>query len=106
MRDTVLTSGQRTVAAAVQTSAAILADTGIVSARLDARVLMAHVLGTGREALIANPTQPLSTAQDTAYGELVSRRAARVPVSRLLGWREVLELGVCCRYLRAGSAPG
>ncbi len=54
---------------------------------LDAAILLAHVLGVGRIALIAHPEQTLLPDQAAVYGALIRRRAAGVPIAYLLGRR-------------------
>lgn len=62
------------------------------SARLDAEVLLAHVLDKPRSHLHAWPEKPLSGAQATAFEALVARRAAGEPVAHLTGLREFWSL--------------
>ncbi|MDP6346438.1 MAG: peptide chain release factor N(5)-glutamine methyltransferase [Alphaproteobacteria bacterium] len=61
---------------------------GVGDAGLDASVLLAHALGTDRLALIRDPDRRLSPAETARYETLIGGRAARQPVSRLLGRRE------------------
>ena len=61
-----------------------LTDAGIDSARVDAELLAAHVVGVERARL---PMVPLvDPATITAYRELVAERARRVPLHHLTGW--------------------
>jgi release factor glutamine methyltransferase len=64
----------------------ILAHTPDVEA-LDAPVLLAHVLGVDRVALIAHPERTLTPAEDARFRALVKRRAAGEPVPYLIGRR-------------------
>lgn len=57
-------------------------------ARLDARVLAAHVLGVGAAWLIAHDTDALSDAQQRALDLLVRQRLAGAPIAYLTGTRE------------------
>jgi release factor glutamine methyltransferase len=57
-------------------------------ARLDARVLTAHVLGTDAAWLIAHDTDPLSVQQINAYQALLARRLGGEPIAYLVGSRE------------------
>ena len=57
-------------------------------ARLDARVLAAHVLGVDAAWLIAHDTDPLTDAHVAAFESLVSRRLEGVPIAYLVGARE------------------
>lgn len=65
---------------------------GIESARLDAEVLLAHVLGLPRIMLYARFDQPLTSPERDRYRELVRRRAAREPVAYLVGEKEFWSL--------------
>jgi release factor glutamine methyltransferase len=61
----------------------------IESARLDAEVLLAHVLACKRVDLYLTFDQPVASADRTRFRELVRRRAReRVPVAHLTGTRE------------------
>jgi release factor glutamine methyltransferase len=62
------------------------------SPRLDAEVLLRHVLGVTRAALYASPERPLSAAQEASYRPLLRRRAAGEPVAYLTGHREFMGL--------------
>jgi release factor glutamine methyltransferase len=62
----------------------ILAAAGVASPRVDAELIAAHVLGVERGKL---PLVPLVDPQVIdAIGQLVNRRAKRVPLQHLLGW--------------------
>jgi release factor glutamine methyltransferase len=58
------------------------------TAALDADVLLAHVLGVGKEALFAHPERTLSTAEATGFEALVERRSVGEPVAYLRGFKE------------------
>ena len=62
-----------------------LAAAGCESPRLDAEILLAHVLGIDRVTLITRGDQPLDDAQRAVFAQLVDRRAAREPVAYLVG---------------------
>ena len=53
--------------------------------RLEAEVLLAHVLGTARTVLMAHPERPLTSGQLGRYKALVSRRASNHPLPYLTG---------------------
>jgi release factor glutamine methyltransferase len=55
--------------------------------RLDAELLLAEVLGGGRERLILDRDLPLDGAQVERLSALVARRAAREPIAYILGRR-------------------
>jgi release factor glutamine methyltransferase len=69
--------------------------------RLDAEVLLAHVLGRDRAALHAAPEQRLTAAQAARFAALAARRRAGEPVAYLTGRRAFrwLELTVDERVL-------
>jgi release factor glutamine methyltransferase len=71
------------------------------SAELDAELLLAHVLGTGRAGLMADPSQPLDARQLRVLAALAERRCAGEPVAYLIGHREFwsLELEVTADVL-------
>lgn len=56
--------------------------------RLEAELLLGHVLGLDRVRLIVEHGRPLSTQELGAYRELIKRRRAREPVAYILGQRE------------------
>jgi release factor glutamine methyltransferase len=58
------------------------------TAALDADVLLAYVLGVGKEALFAHPERELSAAESGRYQELIERRAQGEPVAYLRGFKE------------------
>jgi release factor glutamine methyltransferase len=66
---------------------------GVPQARLDAELLLAHVLGVTRMDLYLAFDQPLGEADRARYRELVRRRAKeRVPVAYLIERREFWSL--------------
>lgn len=77
------------------------AERGIGTPRLDAEVLLAHVLGVDRVRLYTHFDQPLEEQELTAYRGLIKRRLAGEPVAYLVGKREFrsLELVVDARVL-------
>ena len=58
------------------------------TAALDADVLLAHVLGVGKEALYAHPERELSASEDGIFQELIERRSRGEPVAYLRGFKE------------------
>jgi release factor glutamine methyltransferase len=67
-----------------------LAAAGIPGARHEARLLLAQATGFGLETLIGYPER--TVADDREYARLLARRAAREPLSRLIGRREFWSL--------------
>lgn len=58
------------------------------SARLDAEVLLAQLLGVSRAWLIAEGQRMLTDDQQAAFEQLIARRAAGEPVAYIVGHRE------------------
>lgn len=56
--------------------------------QLDAEVLLAHVLGTGRAALLARTSDPLAPEQARAFEELATRRTRGEPVAYITSQKE------------------
>lgn len=61
---------------------------GLVSASLDARILVAEACQLSREELILKHDAPLAAQEATRLANFAARRLAREPVSRILGRRE------------------
>ncbi|HYF61323.1 MAG TPA: HemK/PrmC family methyltransferase, partial [Herpetosiphonaceae bacterium] len=59
---------------------------------LDAAVLLGHILGLGRAALLAERDRSLSAAEWQEFSRLIARRAELVPVAYLTGEREFFGL--------------
>ncbi len=72
----------------VRAAASALERRGIDEARLDAEVLLAHVLRVDRASLFARSTDVVPPAERAAFVALVRRRASREPVAYLTGVRE------------------
>ena len=64
-----------------------LRDAGIDGAMGDARVLLAHAAGIAPDRLTLHLADPATPEVTQRFAELIARRAARVPVSHLLGYR-------------------
>ncbi|QDR82129.1 peptide chain release factor N(5)-glutamine methyltransferase [Sporomusa termitida] len=65
---------------------------GIDNPRLDAEVLLSHILGKDRLYLYTNFDQPLTPAELTAYRDAVKQRAVRLPVAYITGYKEFMGL--------------
>ncbi len=76
-----------TVARALAAAAARLAAAGVEDPRRDARLLIAAAIEAGPERLIAEPERVLDGAETARIEASIARRAAREPVSRILGRR-------------------
>jgi len=74
---------------------------GIVTARLDAELLLARALECPRLALYTEPERPLSIAERDSFRALIERRLDGEPLAYLVGHREFwsLDLQVDARVL-------
>ncbi|MGB4265439.1 MAG: peptide chain release factor N(5)-glutamine methyltransferase [Limnochordia bacterium] len=77
-----------TVQELVAISADYLSEKGCASPRLDAEVLMAHVLNSDRVHLYMNLDRPLEKGEVDAYRRLFGLRGRRIPVAYLTGRKE------------------
>lgn len=57
------------------------------SPRLDAQLILGHVLNHSRESLIAHPEQPLTDLQKQTYEKLILLRSKGMPIAYILGQR-------------------
>jgi release factor glutamine methyltransferase len=71
-----------------------LANQGVESPRFDAELLLAHVLGTNRAAILARPEQQLTPKQLTRFRDFVARRGNREPLAYIVGHREFFGLDI------------
>ncbi len=78
-----------------------LREAGCDAPRLDAELLLAEVLGVGRQRLVIDRDRRLEPAQARRYDGLLARRVAREPVAYILGRRDFrhITLGVDARVL-------
>lgn len=63
----------------------VLRAAGIEQPRLEARWLLAHVLGCREEDLLRDPRAPVPAEKGVAFAGLLKRRAAREPLAHLVG---------------------
>ena len=77
-----------TVAMLLDHATRALTDLGASSPRLDAELLLGHVLGVERTGVLAHPDAPVSTGQEAAFEALLGRRIDGTPVAYLRGFRE------------------
>jgi len=82
-----------TLHAALDEAARVLAPSS-PTARLDAEVLLMHVLAVGRPALITRASEALGPHRYETYWQLIARRAAGEPVAYITGVREFWSLPV------------
>jgi release factor glutamine methyltransferase len=80
-------NGQPTIAMLLQKSASVLKSTSR-SARLDAEVLLAHVMGRTRVQLYGSGTDTVKSEIAVRYIKLIKERRAGKPVAHLTGSRE------------------
>ena len=76
----------------VRAAAARLVAAGVDTARLDARVLVAHALGITPDDVLLHGCRGLEHGERRSIGRLVERRARREPVSRIVRRREFWSL--------------
>jgi release factor glutamine methyltransferase len=81
-----------TLAVALQLGTARLSGAGIESARLDAEVLLRHVLDLERDGLFLRLEEPISAAGLERFEGLLERRAAREPLAYITGHKEFWSL--------------
>ena len=82
----------RTVEALLREAGQRLGSAGIAAPRGEARVLLQAALRQPAEALVRAPEAPVAAAGAQRFDALIARRAAREPVSRILGKREFWSL--------------
>jgi release factor glutamine methyltransferase len=76
----------------MRSATAALEAAGIDTPRLDAELLLAHILGASRTALFAYPERQLSPVEVEQIETSLRRRAAREPLPYITGTREFLGL--------------
>ncbi len=81
-----------TIGEAIGAAGRRLAAAGVDAPRRDARLLLAHALGTAPEVVFAYPERRLSAQEGAAFGSLLGRRAGRQPMAQILGRREFWSL--------------
>jgi release factor glutamine methyltransferase len=81
-----------TVRNLIQWTTKFLASKGVESAALEARILLAHVLGTTQMDVLVRYDETPADADRAAYRELIKRRVDGSPVAYLVGHREFFKL--------------
>ena len=81
-----------TIGETIKNAAQYLASAGIDEARQDAQILMGHVRGQDRIALIANSRASLTHTELRCFQTLIERRAKREPTAQILGTKEFWSL--------------
>ena len=75
----------KSVSRALSDATQMLTAAGCETPRLDAELLLAFVLGVGRERLVIDASAELDSFDLARFEELVARREAREPVAYILG---------------------
>lgn len=73
-------------------AAASLAEVGCDSPRLDAELLLAHVLGVDRAQLVMRADEEAAPDDRTRYLALLTRRAKREPIAYIMGRKDFRNL--------------
>lgn len=77
-----------TIHQALERATLFLTKADQTDARLDAQVLLSHILNTGRSFLYAYPEHMLTSEQELQYLTLIERRSRGEPVAYLTGHKE------------------
>jgi release factor glutamine methyltransferase len=72
--------------------AQVLCHAGLENHRLDAEVLLRHVLNMEKEQLYVNSDAPISAGQEAMFRDLLLRRSRREPVAYITGHKEFWSL--------------
>jgi release factor glutamine methyltransferase len=83
-----------TIKDAIDRSARWLEEKGTATARLDAELLLGHLLGLKRLDLYLQWDRPLNEDVKTRYRDLLKRRAAHEPVAYIVGVKEFYSLAL------------
>jgi release factor glutamine methyltransferase len=83
---------QWTVLKVIQWTAEHFQKRGMDTPRLEAEVLLAHLLGIDRMGLYLNYDRPLTEEERTVYREMIQRRAAGEPAAYIVGAKEFWSL--------------
>lgn len=83
-----------TIGGLLHSAGQTLAASGSESPRLDAELLLGHVLGVGRATLLAEPELQVSGTQAGVFEGLIERRARGEPVAYLRGLKEFYGLAL------------
>ena len=81
-----------TILSVLKWTTGFLRGKGVEEPRLDAELLLAHVLECERIDLYCRFDQPLASPELAAYREAVKRRAQREPVAYIVGHKEFMSL--------------
>lgn len=81
-----------TVLKVIQWTTGHFQDKEVANPRLEAEVLLAHLLGIDRMGLYLNYDRPLKEEERTAYREMIQRRTGGEPTAYILGHKEFWSL--------------
>ena len=81
-----------TIGSLLQWTQEYFAQKGVDTPRLDAEILLAHVLQKERIYLYAHYDQPMNPPELAAYREMVKKRAGRLSVAHILGTKAFMGL--------------
>ncbi|MGB0748037.1 MAG: peptide chain release factor N(5)-glutamine methyltransferase [Magnetospiraceae bacterium] len=81
-----------TIGALLELAARRLTDAGVPRPRLDARIMLCHVLGVGPEVILGWPERQVDEAAEERMHDLVDERTLRRPISQIIGRREFWSL--------------
>ena len=77
-----------TVGRVLQWTAGYFRRKGLPEPRLEAEILLAHVLGWERVSLYVNYDQPMNEEERARYRQIIKRRVQGEPVAYLVGYKE------------------
>lgn len=69
-----------------------LAEAGVPEAALDARLLLEHICGTDRNALLVHGDREVDTDRYEKYVKSIQKRAQRIPLQHITGEQEFMGL--------------
>ena len=81
-----------TVGRVLQWTAGYFRRKGLPEPRLEAEILLAHVLGWERVSLYVNYDQPMNEEERARYRQIIKRRVQGEPVAYLVGYKEFFSL--------------
>jgi release factor glutamine methyltransferase len=81
-----------TLRSALKEAAETLSSNYVEQARLEAELLLAHVLELRREDIIVHPDRELTDPQEERFQQLVERRCRKEPLAYIVGHREFWSL--------------
>lgn len=87
-----MTDGSCILSELLREAAIRLKAADVANGMADARILICAATGLSREELLREPHRKILQAQTAGFHEMIRRRCAREPVSRILGYREFRSL--------------